>query len=471
MTDASTKDKISCSIAEDKMLARLSIEEPGEERDKIAPQDILDELERTGIVYSIDKDIIKIAVDFYNEYGQGESDAVVAKGTVPVNGKDGRIECLVDFSKPVVTFLKDKKKEYKETDRMPAVAKGAPVFRIVPPTKAVDGMTVTGEKIPAVRGKWKHSPKIDNTEVSKEDPKILLAAIDGCAVWYSGRFALFPCRVIKGNVDNTTGNISFEGVVKVLGDIKSGYTVEAKAGIAVHGNIEDAHLKTEGDVTVKGGFNGTGKGTIECSGKVEVGYVRNQSVTAMGSIFIGGESIGARLYSRNKIIVRRKDVVLAGGSCYALQGIECASLGAESEITTEVSVGLDPAVRKKIELFNAKISELRTRSNYYAGQLEEIEKSKKKSKGLFQKFIGKMETVMEAKMNLDMQLDELEKKRNVFVSHYTTNEPSTLKVFESCYPGVVLSFSGFSRSIEKTVTNREFYLDKGDVVDVMINRK
>ncbi|MBD3321489.1 MAG: DUF342 domain-containing protein [Chitinivibrionales bacterium] len=462
------KDRISCTISEDAMIARLSIEEPGEEPAPITVQDVIHELEHAGIVYGIDEEIIKISVDFYNEYGQGESEAVVARGVRPVDGRDGRIECLLDVNKPVVTHRKDGKILHRQKDTMPSVKKGRPLFRRVPPTRAVDGKTVTGITLSASRGTWRQLPKITNTEALNDDPNTLVSSIDGCAIKKNDSVKILPYREIRGDVNEQTGSIVFDGAVKVMGDVKSGYSVDARGCVFIYGNVEDAHIKSEGDVIIKGGFNGTGKGKIECSGDVEVGYVHKQHITAMGAVRILYESIDASLYSRKKIHVTAGEGTLSGGKTYALKGIECLVLGSESETKTEVSIGLSPAIRKKLENFNTKISELGTKRNYYAKQLEQIERSKKKSKELFEKLIDKMEKIMEAKMGIDMEYDEIVKKKNIFAKQFSIDEPPVLKVAGKCCAGVVLSFSGFNRIIEEKVEKREFYLDKGKIADRVI---
>ena len=130
----------------------------------------------------------------------------------------------------------------------------------------------------------------------------MVSQIDGCVSFKRNTVELSSLLEIPGDVDFSTGNIRFEGSVKIHGDVRSGFEVSADGSIEIDGAVENAILRAKGDITVKGGFVGTGKGLIQSDENVTVGYVRNQQIECNGSIFIRKEAVSCRLSSHDKII-------------------------------------------------------------------------------------------------------------------------------------------------------------------------
>lgn len=143
--------------------------------------------------------------------------------------------------------------------------------------------------------------------------------------------------VIAGNIDLSTGDIDVPGPLVVQGDILTGLTVRAKGSLEVMGNVEDAILEVDGDVTIHQGFTGTGKGKISASGTVKVLHVRNQQVTAGKDVFVERECINATIHSGGKISAPR--AVVCGGRLDAMTEIELGELGLADDASPKIRVG------------------------------------------------------------------------------------------------------------------------------------
>jgi uncharacterized protein (DUF342 family) len=144
-------------------------------------------------------------------------------------------------------------------------------------------------------------------------------------------------KVIVGDVGITTGNVDASGPLVIQGDILSGATVRSRGMLEVMGNVEDAILEVEGDVTIRQGFTGTGKGRIEATGTVKVLHVRNQQVTAGKDVFVERECINATIHSGGKICAPR--AVISGGRLDAMTEIELGELGLADDASPKIRVG------------------------------------------------------------------------------------------------------------------------------------
>ncbi len=461
-----TESVISCIVEKDKMSTRLILKPQVDPEHKLAIGEVKEELKKAGVEYGIEEGVIEGAVEFYNEY-KDEEDVIVAKGSPPQHGTTGKTEYLVKRPQMDVKVNDDGSMNFREVNTITRIVKGQPVVRITPPQPGEDGRDVFNHPVKAREYEKTRLPVIKNTEVHPQDPDMLVSSIDGCVVFKKNSIELTNYRIVRGNVDYSSGNIKFDGPVKITGDVKAGFEVHSKSCIEINGTVEDATITTDGDVCVKGGFVGTGKGSICAKGDVRLRFVRNQTVKAGGSIVVAKEALESKLYARRKIYVAGKGLGIAGGYAFAIEGMELSALGSETEVKTEIQVGSDPKIKDTIDALMKEIEDLSTRSSLLQKQLTEIEMAKKKSKNLFERLIEKMEKVMEAKMNLDMKTEELKKKKRTIEQEMPVCLQPIIRVQGEIFPGVYLSFHSFKRIINDKKHRKIFYLEKGDIRDTV----
>jgi len=144
-------------------------------------------------------------------------------------------------------------------------------------------------------------------------------------------------RIIEGNVGNATGNVDASGALVIQGDVHSGFSVRVRGTLEVFGNVEDALIEVEGNVVLRQGFTGAGKGRITATGSVTMCHVRNQAVVAGGDVVIGRECINASITAGGRIDARR--AVISGGKMDAMREILLGEVGVADEISAKMRVG------------------------------------------------------------------------------------------------------------------------------------
>jgi hypothetical protein len=72
------------------------------------------------------------------------------------------------------------------------------------------------------------------------------------------------------NVDLSTGNLSFEGTVRVSGDVLTGMKMNVGGDVVINGTVEAAEIVAGGSVTVKGGVIGHSEGVTAQAGTTAI---------------------------------------------------------------------------------------------------------------------------------------------------------------------------------------------------------
>jgi hypothetical protein len=441
------KRLFACTVSPDRMSVRLAIDATVNSGKELTKNNIMKELARLGVNYGLLHDIIDAAVECYNNFGEGEEGAVIARGKEPAPGSDGRTECLLRNPEYKVLIDQHGAINFKEIDTIPRINKGQPILRLIPSTKGRDGADVFGKSVPARDGKPAALPRIPNAAPDPHDPNVLISMTNGCAVLKNGTIEISMCHEIKGDVDFSSGNIHFEGAVKIYGDVKACFEINTKGNVEIDGTVEDAIVRAGGDVTVKGGFVGKGKGLIEAAGNVRVGFIRNQTIKSEGNIYVMKESVDSRLCSNSRIYVAGKRLGLAGGAAFAREGMELSALGTDGEIKTEIALGSDPEIKKNIDAINGQMEQLKSKKAYCANKLKEIQDARKKSVALFQKMISTMEAIMDQEATIDLAMQELIKSKGQLEKKNKICLAPKIKVYGEIYPGVTLLCNGFKRTL------------------------
>ena len=318
-------------------------------------------LEEKGIVFGV-KGGLMIALATAAAH---RTPVLVAEGFAPVTGKEGWVESLVDVKRLEPMEEKGGKVDLHNLHRIHNVKKGEKLAIIHPPEEGIPGMSVKGAPIAAKPGKKAKffrgtfvSPDPDNADmlVASEDGNLIIKA--------DGTIEVQPVLTIRGDVDFSTGDIDFIGSLVVTGDVKSDFSLKVQKNLEIRGNAEDATIVAGGDVLIKKGFFGRGKGSVSAGGNITIQHVLNQSITSDKKITIEREAVCARI-SANDAIQSPKakfvGCVLRGGN-----EVEVLNLGNGDRTQAIVHVGRRAELLEKynvlvngMEQFNKQSTEVR----------------------------------------------------------------------------------------------------------------
>ena len=333
-------------------------------------------LAQAGVTFGIDEALMEALPKNTERYFHLFPAAV---GRKTVLGEDGRIIDL--FSRK--TERKIKIDEYNRVDYaaigfVQNVSEGDPICRIVPPSQAERGCTVLGKELPARDGVAVTVPKGRNTALS-EDGTTLYATKTG-HVEFSGRtFQVKPVLEIEGNVDYSTGNISFLGDVHVHGDVCTGFTVRAMGAVTVDGVVEAGTVEAGGDLIIVKGAQGDSRAILRSNHSIFAKYLESCCVYAMEDLH-SDCLINCDVYCDGAVEVNSGRGTIIGGSIRCAHEITASVVGSRAEALTEVVLGGRPCQEFDREVLLMEIADLETELEAVERQPESPFKFSRKGK-------------------------------------------------------------------------------------------
>ena len=327
---------VSVSIAEDEMSARMNLV-AAQGGKSLNVTDIQRALQVEGIVVGIlDETIDKLLAS-------GNADNhLIAVGRTAVNGTNTVFEDLV-FIKPDNTADEDfgGRVDYRAQNTIPMVEAGQALMRRIPATTGVAGYTVKGRVLEALSGEDTDYPEdIPGAHKSESDPNILIALITGHPVSVANAIKVEPLLHIQ-EVNLSTGNIDFDGAVRIDGDVIQGMQVKATGDILIGGVVERSKVETTGDILVKGGVIGDAQ--LNAGGVVRARFGQSATILAVKGIELDEMAMQCHLWSQDSITVGLKVPQrgrIVGGITRALHNIKVPFLGSDEGTLTRVIVGV-----------------------------------------------------------------------------------------------------------------------------------
>lgn len=276
------------------------------------------------------------ALDILEKEGAGGA-VTVARGKKPMPGFDGRYEFFFETDvKAVPTLLPDGSVDYKNMKWFEIVKKDQIIAKYHKAEYGADGYRVTGETIPAVKGK-ELPPLAGKGFVLLPDGVTYVAGMDGKIEWEDGRIEITDLLMLD-DVTAASGNVNFNGSVYIRGVLGDGVTVRAKRDILVDGFVEAATLEAGGNIILRRGCNAGERGSLNAGGDIVGNFFEHTRVTAGGSIR-ANYCLNSQLSAGGKLEITGRSGMLAGGAVTAAMGVEAYNIGNAAGLATRLSVG------------------------------------------------------------------------------------------------------------------------------------
>ncbi|MFC1614009.1 FapA family protein [Gemmatimonadota bacterium] len=396
-----------------------------------------------------------------------EQEVLAAKGTPVEDGKDG---CVEYFFNNQQSFEgkedEDGRVNYKDVSFLINVTKGEKICRIFPPVEGKPGLTVTGKTIDPRPGKEIQVPQGENTEINPANPLFLFASLSGCVrVNQMELVEVQPFLDIKGDVDYSTGNIFFNGSLKVNGDITSGFKVKVTGDLEVNGCVEDAEVEVEGDVIIKNGFIGHGQGTIRAGGDITLKFVQGQNIICEGDLTVGGEILQGHIEVGGDIHVDGRKGVIIGGEIKTLGSVDSTQIGNSTYTRTEVFAGCTSKLEDRLAEIEKELAELSEKMKKFKECLSNLLLQKKKNQD---KFTPDQQTLFdrlkETGLSYQKLQKELEEEREQTKNQIEQHQDCHIKVNKTVFPGVNIAIGHSHQLVKEQLNNKVFREVKGKIL-------
>lgn len=335
-------------VSHDNMQAYLYL--PGPEMENYTVSSVEEALQSSGVTYGIQQDKIKEVIEnqIYNR------EVLVAQGDIPKDGVNGYYEYKFDMNfskKPKIR--PDGSVDYWSIKMVEIVTEGQEIAVYHPSIPSKDGMDLRGKLILAKRGR-DLVPLRGKGFQRSEDGLTYTSLMDGKIEMTNERITILPVYEVSGDVDLSIGNIDFRGDVIVHGGVCSGVSVKATGTIAIDGVVEGAQIEAGKDIVLRSGVMGASRASITSKGNISAKFFEYARVHANGSIQ-ADVFLNCQVSCGGNIILDGKKASIIGGDVGAIQGIVVHTLGSDGEVRTQVRIGNDASVRRRIGVLRNKI--------------------------------------------------------------------------------------------------------------------
>lgn len=447
---------VNVMVSPDKMKAYISFTPPDNGR-MLTVEEVLEALAKNGVIYGINRTNLEAVVKYpvFNEL------ICVAEGVPPVNGQNGKVEFHFDInreSKP--TILEDGRVDFRELNLIQSAEKDQVLCTLLPPVPGTPGKTVYGTDLPALDGKPAVLPRGRNVVVS-EDGKSLLAGISGQISYIDGKVSVFATYEVQADVDNSTGNINFIGNVSIRGNVLSGFVVEAGGNVEVMGVVEGAVIKAGGDIILRRGMQGMGKGILVSGGDIIARYIENSNIEARNDI--KAEAImHSNVKCGNKLELSGRKGLLVGGTCKVGKEIVAKVIGSHLATVTDIEVGVDPSIRERYKAVKEEIIQMETDLRK-AEQAITILKKLEMANALTPEKKEIMARSIRTRAYFTTRIQELKDEMNVLDAKLQQEAYGKIRCYNFIYPGTKVAIGSCMMYVKENLQYCTLYRDGADI--------
>lgn len=451
------KQVIGVRVSNNGMVAYISVSPTSNE--EFTVKQLENALHYNKVVYGIDyKELRRIVEEkcYFTEIA-------VAKGLPAEDGADGYYEYLFETNTDIKPrILKDGSVDYKSMGEVPVVEAYQELVRYHPATGYVSGKNVYGEEVIGRKGKERPVLKGKGFLVS-EDKQLYTAEFTGKAQADidDGRLTVSRVFVVDHDVSTSTGGVDFIGDIIVNGNVLAGAQVRAGGSIQVNDCVEAAFIMAGGDVVLKNGMQGNGKGMITAGGSVSGKFFEQVYIEAKGDV-CANSIMNCDINSEGMVHVSGRFGIIVGGSVRAIQEVEATMIGNMAEIPTRIEVGTSEELPNKLKELDEKLQdeiESLKKLDLLSDKLDEFLKKDPDSENMF----NEKKKVTRAKIEKKAAISDIEKGKVEILRLMERVANAKIIVLKSIYPRSTLIINGVSKKLRTENYNVTYKKEDGEI--------
>ena len=406
------------------------------------------ELHRCSIRSTISEEVAKKISDMIQSK-EDLNGVVVCFGLPPVGGREPYIfQSFKDTASKSTPEMDESNIDIRDMQQRTMVKDGQLIAELRYKKPAENGITVYGD---VVEPSTNDDLVIHVGEGVQQKGRRFYATCDGVPVIENESISLNKSLVFDGDVNLRTGNIRFDGPVEIKGAIDNGSVVETTGDLIVHGTIRGGHVKAGGNITVLSGIVTGNQGSIYAGGDICAEFVENSGITCRGNLIVGKAILNCRIVSNGSIEVRAKDGVLAGGKIICREKIKTGNLGFKRGASTDLLVGIDWRIARRIEIRRERLTKLEKASQDYRQNLRELVQ---KSKTQLTAKHKKMKEDMQQKLvKSKLIIERVEKFLQESAAELTYNSESKILVLDQLSSNVKIQLCGQTIAVSNEVAS------------------
>ncbi|MDR0222257.1 MAG: FapA family protein [Oscillospiraceae bacterium] len=449
-------EEIAVLISDNKMQASVKCYAASDEGKRLAKGDFLKKLSDAGVKYGVMDEVI----DEWLQNRRYCTVIPVAQGTPAETSKDAGIEYLFNRSMEFKPAMDERGViDFHHLNLIVHVAERDVLAVLTPAYEGEPGTDVCGDVIPSAEPVKLKFEAVQNAEIS-DDGCRLISRVNGHVEMLRDKIVLHNLYVIKGDVGSGTGDVEYNGSVKITGDVREGYSVKASGDIFVDGVVEAANIRAGGKIILtKGAHSG---GWLKAGGDVVSKFIEECTVVSGGSV-TSGAILHSSVSASESVIVDDQKGVILGGEVRARSLISAKVVGAVSGVHTLIEVGPDPAVvdeyKNLKKLIAVKLDEqlkLHQTSEHIQRKIQRRESLKPEQTELLKSLPQQISMI-------DIEMPELLKRRDELKMTIESSNTGKVVVRGPVHDGTKIVISNMPYNVNSTILYCQFLISGGEI--------
>ena len=444
MSASGMEQELRVRVSDDAMLAELRV--PSAFPSESLTEQFCISLFRLAQV-SPDRQLLESIREAISRFGEGPPTEVLIeyRGKTPVAGTDARLEWVEGFdpaaprdqtadddpaAAPAEDGDDDSVDYYNQVSYI-AVERGDHLATLFPATPGEAGHDVTGKPLEPSAGK-ELAIKADESVVVGADGRFI-AQDAGVLRFRSNTMQVNRCLVVDEYVDFSTGNIDFDGDVKVNRGVRDKFVVRATGNIEIGGLIEAAVIEAGGDFDAKTGMAAKETGRVRIGGNLTAKYLECVQGTVRNNVEIHSGMLHCEIDVCGDLDIQHGAV--QGGILRITGTARVGDLGAPSGDKTMVVLGFAPSIQAHLAVADQYIEESERECERISTQLETL---KAAGGGHTQSQREELTALM---CDLPMRKSKsarVEQKRQLILEHLDQIRKVDLTVEKDLHPGTTV---------------------------------
>lgn len=428
---------------------------PSNQGKLITRKEIMSDLENKGIRHGI----VERNIDIYLKARQFCTDFLIAKATMPIQGKDAKIIYHFEVQntfKP--TIKEDGTVDFHQIDNINHIEEGALLATLEPADLGKPGIDISGDPIKQAKVAVMSLKHGHNIHLSEDNTK-MYSDIAGHVSLTGDKVFVSNTYEVPADVGTATGDIFYDGNVHVKGNVITGFKIEAKGDIIVDGVVEGATLIADGQIILRRGIQGMNKGVLISGADVVTKFIENSEVTAGGNITTDA-IMHSKVQAKGDIVSTGKRGLIIGGEILSEGNISMKVAGSTMGTKTLIQIGIDPAlmeeyqsIDKQIVTMTEEMEKFNRTVGMYAGKVKKGEKFPDDRKKQYQ--IAKKSVAL-----LKENIENAEERSKQIREEIEAHSHGRIKIAGIAYPNVKIMIAGASYFVRSEMHHMQFVKDR-----------
>lgn len=445
------------AVSQDKLMVVARFYPPSQGGGRMTAEEFKNDLAVKKIVHGIIDD--KINAFFRNPIYC--ADIVVAKGTPPRHGTDAKIEYFFETDlKARPTLNEDGSVDFFHLNTISHCKEGDVLAQLYPEDMGEYGCSVFGERI-RPRDVRRLTLRYGRNINISEDKCVLTSATDGHVSLVEGKVFVSNVYEVE-NVDNSTGNITYDGSVLVNGNVCTNFSVKANGNIEVRGVVEGATLEAGGDIIITRGMNGMARGVLKADGNIVSKFIENSRVSAGG--YVSTNSIlHSEVAAGTEILVGGRKGFITGGRVSAGSMIKVKTLGSAMGADTIVEVGADPRAKQRIQQIQKELADFKKEQEQIHPVMAAMKQKMLQGVKLKPEQLKNLQAMLQRDKLIEEQMKNDLEELNTLQDRMEECGAAKVEVTGDVYAGTKICISDVSMVVKSSMSYCRFIKEGGDV--------